>query len=78
MKIYNQEVFCISLMSILAKKILDQLNFDQCQTDDELRAGAERILTSISAEDLRSILLFTNSKTKYLYTDNNGVTVELK
>ena len=55
-----------------------QLDFDQCQTDDELRAGAERILTSISAEDLRSILLFTNSKTKYLYTDNNGVTVELK
>jgi hypothetical protein len=55
-----------------------QLDFDTCQTDDELRAGAERILTSISAEDLRSILLFTNSKTKYFYTDNNGVTVELK
>ena len=55
-----------------------QLDFDTCQTDDELRAGAERILTSISAEDLRNILLFTNNKTKYLYTDNNGVTVELK
>tara|TARA_R100000734_G_scaffold18764_1_gene16446 strand:- start:4176 stop:4409 length:234 start_codon:yes stop_codon:yes gene_type:complete len=56
----------------------NKLDFDQCQTDDELRAGAERVLTSISAEDLRSIILFTDSKTKYLYTDNNGVTVELK
>jgi len=55
-----------------------QLNFDACHTDDELRAGAERILASMSAEDLRNILLFTNNKTKYLYTDNNGVTVELK
>tara|TARA_R100000655_G_scaffold99441_1_gene143327 strand:- start:823 stop:1056 length:234 start_codon:yes stop_codon:yes gene_type:complete len=56
----------------------NKLDFDQCQTDDELRAGAERVLTSISAQDLRSIILFTDSKTKYLYTDNNGVTVELK
>ena len=55
-----------------------QLNFDTCHTDDELRAGAERILTTMSAENLRNILLFTNSKTEYLYTDNNGVTVELK
>ena len=56
----------------------NKLDFDQCQTDDELRAGAERILTTMSAENLRNILLFTNSKTEYLYTDNNGVTVELK
>lgn len=54
-----------------------QLNFDTCETDDELRASAERILSSMSGEELRKILLFTNSKTKYLYTDNNGVTVEL-
>lgn len=63
-------------ISIIINK--HQLNFDTCHTDDELRAGAERILSSMSAEDLRNILLFTNNKTKYLYTDNNGVTVELK
>tara|TARA_B100000900_G_scaffold344536_1_gene308657 strand:- start:1585 stop:1818 length:234 start_codon:yes stop_codon:yes gene_type:complete len=63
-------------ISIIINK--NQLDFDKCPTDDELRAGAERILTTMSAENLRNILLFTNSKTEYLYTDNNGVTVELK
>lgn len=55
-----------------------QLNFDTCETDAELRSSAERILSSMSGEELRKLLLFTNGKTDYLYTDNNGVTVELK
>jgi len=54
-----------------------QLNFDTCKTDAQLRASAERVLSSMSGEELRKLLLFTGSKTEYLYTDNNGVTVEL-
>ena len=54
-----------------------QLNFDTCETDAELRSSAERVLSSLSGEELRKLLLFTNGKTDYLYTDNNGVTVEL-
>ena len=46
-----------------------QLNFDTCHTDDDLRVSAEIFLSSIPAKD---------TKAKYLYTDNNGVTVELK
>lgn len=55
-----------------------QLNFDTCHTDDDLRVSAEIFLSSIPAKDLRNIILFKNTKAKYLYTDNNGVTVELK
>jgi len=55
-----------------------QLNFNTCETDAELRSSAERVLSSMSSEELRNLLLFTNGKTDYLYTDNNGVTVELK
>ena len=56
----------------------DKLDFDNCKTDDDLRVSAEVFLSSIPAKDLRDIILFTNTKAKYLYTDNNGVTVELK
>ena len=55
-----------------------QLNFDTCETDAELRSSAERVLSSMSGEELRKILLFTNGKTDYLYTDNYFKDIELE